>query len=105
MWLKVRMIRKAEVAGVGRHEAYYRSKVDQTILLDREGIHTPKIQIAKGELLNIEWSYKVKEQRTIIICRVTRLMGSPLTVFDRRSSGPLRESRSPSYPIVEGPRV
>ena len=46
------------VIHAGRHEAYYRSKEDQTITLDREGVQAPKVQIAEGELLNIEWSYK-----------------------------------------------
>jgi uncharacterized SAM-dependent methyltransferase len=45
---------------MGRHEAYYRSRVDQTISLDMDGTRAPKINIDKGELLNIEWSYKVR---------------------------------------------
>ncbi|WVQ75901.1 hypothetical protein IAR50_005536 [Cryptococcus sp. DSM 104548] len=40
---------------LGRHEAYYRSKECQTIHLST---YNEDITLDKGELLNIEWSYK-----------------------------------------------
>lgn len=42
---------------LGRHEAYYRSKKDQKIHLPE---HDTDVELKEGELLHIEWSYKVR---------------------------------------------
>lgn len=41
---------------VGRHEAYFRSKAQQTLHLPS---HNTDVTLEENELLNIEWSYKV----------------------------------------------
>jgi len=66
---------------MGRHEAYFRSKGRQTIKLsDRE------ITLDEGELLNIEWSFKV---------------GSVLFPFFHRLGSLLPQNRSP--PLTRTP--
>ncbi|ODN79544.1 hypothetical protein L202_03501 [Cryptococcus amylolentus CBS 6039] len=47
---------------LGRHEAYYRSKERQTIHL---GTYNEDITLEKGELLNIEWSYKYSHKEAM----------------------------------------
>ena len=58
---------------IGRHEAYFKSRGAQTIHLpsaDRD------VHLKQGELLNIEWSYKVKLHPSLCpggprVCRST----------------------------------
>lgn len=42
---------------IGRHEAYYTSTIDQTIKISGHSI-----KLAKGELINVEYSYKYSEK-------------------------------------------
>lgn len=51
---------------IGRHEAYFRSKAEQTIHLPGSG---KDVKLEKDELLNIEWSYKVG---LLPCCRIPR---------------------------------
>lgn len=43
----------------GRHEAYYESKKDQTVSWRNEEGKLESVDVAEGELLNVEWSCKV----------------------------------------------
>ena len=46
---------------LGRHEAYFRSRDQQTLHLP---LAKKDVKLEKGELLNIEWSYKVSSPAT-----------------------------------------
>lgn len=82
----------------GRHEAYFRSK-------DKQDIHLPAknsdVTLEKDELLNIEWSYKVRSNsRTGAFGRV-RLTA----VLLPRGIGTVRRSGSPSNQLMESPKL
>jgi hypothetical protein len=49
----------------GRHEAYYRSKKDQTFEVPMSNQEKTSVSVQNGELVHIEYSYKV----SIIFCQ------------------------------------
>ncbi|KAJ3379144.1 hypothetical protein HDU92_006888, partial [Lobulomyces angularis] len=57
---------------VGRHEAYYRSLVDQTISVSDSKFETVLLQ--KGELINVEYSYKYNKQEIEELAEASSLM-------------------------------
>jgi len=48
---------------MGRHEAYYGSNEDQEVVWTERTGRRESVTVAKGELLNIEWSLKVRSGR------------------------------------------
>ncbi|CAG8620353.1 10078_t:CDS:2, partial [Ambispora leptoticha] len=59
----------------GRHEAYYKSKIDQTLeYVSPNTKATTKIILAEGELINIEYSYKYAPSETIELIHNTRMV-------------------------------
>lgn len=54
----------------GRHEAYYRSERDQTVIvppdIDRPQNPETPVHFKEGELVNFEYSYKVSTLRLLL---------------------------------------
>lgn len=58
---------------MGRHEAYYGSNEDQEVGWTEKNGRRQSVTVAKGELLNIEWSLKVGHQTDHVFLRNSTL--------------------------------
>jgi len=58
---------------MGRHEAYYGSNEDQEVGWTEKNGRRESVTVAKGELLNIEWSLKVGHQTDHVFLRNSTL--------------------------------
>jgi uncharacterized SAM-dependent methyltransferase len=90
---------------MGRHEAYYGSNEDQEVVWTEKNGRRESVTVAKGELLNIEWSLKVRHETDHVFLRdstLTLIRFRRPTVLDDGIARAVRTGRPRCGPVLAG---